>query len=67
MSSPGRVPPSIVLIVLGSVARLSIADLFTSGFVIAFVLLVALAIIALWRSRDDRSTLPPARPSGDQT
>ena len=44
------VPPSIVLIVLGSVAGLSIAALFTSGFVIAFVLLVALAIVARWKS-----------------
>ena len=44
------VPPSIVLIVLGSVASVSIAALFTSGFVIAFVLLVALAIVARWKS-----------------
>jgi tripartite ATP-independent transporter DctM subunit len=44
------VPPSIVLIVLGSVASLSIAGLFTSGFVIAFVLLMALAIVARWKS-----------------
>jgi len=40
------VPPSIVLIVLGSVAGVSIAALFTSGFAIAMVLLVALAILA---------------------
>ena len=33
------VPPSIVLIVLGSVAGVSIAGLFTSGFVVAMVLL----------------------------
>jgi tripartite ATP-independent transporter DctM subunit len=38
------VPPSIVLIVLGSVAGVSIAGLFTSGFVIAMVLLLGLAI-----------------------
>lgn len=48
------VPPSIVLIVLGSVAGLSIADLFVSGFVIAFVLLVALAVVARWRGGDER-------------
>ncbi|MCO5066613.1 MAG: TRAP transporter large permease subunit [Rhizobiaceae bacterium] len=48
------VPPSIVLIVLGSVAGLSIADLFTSGFVIAFVLLVALAIVARLRTRGEK-------------
>jgi tripartite ATP-independent transporter DctM subunit len=40
------VPPSIVLIVLGSVAGVSIAGLFTSGFAIAMVLLLALAVLA---------------------
>jgi tripartite ATP-independent transporter DctM subunit len=40
------VPPSIVLIVLGSVAGVSIAGLFTSGFVIAMVLLAVLAVLA---------------------
>jgi tripartite ATP-independent transporter DctM subunit len=47
------VPPSIVLIVLGSVAGVSIAGLFTSGFVIAMVLLVALAVLARWRARGE--------------
>lgn len=45
------VPPSIVLIVLGSVAGVSIAGLFTSGFVVAMVLLVVLAILARWKAR----------------
>lgn len=45
------VPPSIVLIVLGSVAGVSIAGLFTSGFVIAMVLLVVLAVLARWKAR----------------
>jgi tripartite ATP-independent transporter DctM subunit len=45
------VPPSIVLIVLGSVAGVSIAGLFTSGFVVAMVLLAVLAILARWKSR----------------
>jgi tripartite ATP-independent transporter DctM subunit len=40
------VPPSIVLIVLGSVAGVSIAGLFTSGFVVAMVLLSVLAVLA---------------------
>jgi tripartite ATP-independent transporter DctM subunit len=44
------VPPSIVLIVLGSVAGVSIAALFTSGFVIATVLLLALAVLARWKA-----------------
>jgi tripartite ATP-independent transporter DctM subunit len=45
------VPPSIVLIVLGSVAGVSIAGLFTSGLVVAMVLLAALAVLARWKSR----------------
>jgi tripartite ATP-independent transporter DctM subunit len=45
------VPPSIVLIVLGSVAGVSIAGLFTSGVVVAMVLLVALAVLARWKAR----------------
>ncbi|MBK4215146.1 TRAP transporter large permease subunit [Paracoccus caeni] len=47
------VPPSIVLIVLGSVAGVSIAGLFTSGFAIAFVLLVVLAVLARWKARNE--------------
>lgn len=44
------VPPSIVLIVLGSVAGVSIAGLFNAGFVIAGVLLAALAGLARWKA-----------------
>jgi tripartite ATP-independent transporter DctM subunit len=44
------VPPSIVLIVLGSVAGVSIAALFTSGFIIAMVLLLVLAVLARWKA-----------------
>ncbi|MBL0402615.1 TRAP transporter large permease subunit [Microvirga aerilata] len=47
------VPPSIVLIVLGSVAGVSIAGLFTSGFAIAMVLLAVLAILARWKARGE--------------
>jgi tripartite ATP-independent transporter DctM subunit len=47
------VPPSIVLIVLGSVAGVSIASLFTSGVVVAAVLLVALAVLARWKARHE--------------
>ncbi len=47
------VPPSIVLIVLGSVAGVSIAALFTSGFVIAFVLLLTLAVLARFKARHE--------------
>jgi tripartite ATP-independent transporter DctM subunit len=47
------VPPSIVLIVLGSVAGVSIAGLFTSGFAIAMVLLLVLAVLARWKARGE--------------
>jgi len=47
------VPPSIVLIVLGSVAGVSIAGLFQSGFVIALVLLLALLVLARWKARHE--------------
>ena len=50
------VPPSIVLIVLGSVAGVSIAGLFTSGFAIALVLLVVLALLARWKARGENMT-----------
>ncbi|WP_287182729.1 TRAP transporter large permease subunit [Mesorhizobium sp.] len=49
------VPPSIVLIVLGSVAGVSIAALFTSGFVIAVVLLLVLAVLARWKASGESS------------
>jgi tripartite ATP-independent transporter DctM subunit len=47
------VPPSIVLIVLGSVAGVSIAGLFQSGFVVAMVLLAALLVLARWKARKE--------------
>jgi len=47
------VPPSIVLIVLGSVAGVSIAGLFKSGVVVAMVLLIALALLARWKARHE--------------
>ena len=47
------VPPSIVLIVLGSVAGVSIAGLFESGFFVAMVLLLALLILARWKARNE--------------
>jgi len=47
------VPPSIVLIVLGAVAGISIAGLFNAGFVVAVVLLVTLMILARWKARHE--------------
>ncbi len=47
------VPPSIVLIVLGAVAGVSIAGLFQAGVTVAMVLLVALAVLARWKARTE--------------
>jgi len=47
------VPPSIVLIVLGAVAGVSIAGLFNAGFVVAGVLLLALVALARWKARNE--------------
>lgn len=53
------VPPSIVLIVLGSVAGVSIAALFQSGFVVAMVLLLALLVLARWKARHEDTSGAP--------
>lgn len=50
------VPPSIVLIVLGSVAGVSIVGLFQAGVTVAAVLLVALAVLARWKARKEDMT-----------
>ena len=50
------VPPSIVLIVMGAVAGISIAGLFQSGVVIAGVLLLALLVLARWKARHEDMT-----------
>ena len=47
------IPPSLVLITIGSVVQgLSIAALFTGGLLPAFVAALALVIVAWWRSRN---------------
>jgi tripartite ATP-independent transporter DctM subunit len=47
------VPPSIMLIVLGSVAGVSIAGLFNAGAVVATVLLMVLLGLARWKARGE--------------
>jgi tripartite ATP-independent transporter DctM subunit len=47
------VPPSIVLIVVGSIAGVSIAGLFQSGFVVAMALLLTLLLLARWKARNE--------------
>lgn len=59
------VPPSLVLITIGSVTGVSIAALFTGGLLPALVLGLSLCVVIGWRSRRDR--LPQAqRPSWAQ-
>lgn len=48
------IPPSLVLITIGSVTDVSIAALFTGGFLPALVLAVALGMLARYRARDDK-------------
>jgi tripartite ATP-independent transporter DctM subunit len=50
------IPPSLVLITIGSVTGVSIASLFTGGLMPAVVLALALAAIARYRSRDEDMT-----------
>lgn len=47
------IPPSLVLITVGSVTSVSISALFTGGLLPALVVALALAAVAWWRSRDD--------------
>lgn len=53
------VPPSIVLITIGSVTGVSIASLFTGGLVPALVLGSMLCLLVFWRAR--KSEESPAR------
>ena len=47
------IPPSIVLITIGSVTGVSIAALFTGGILVAMVLLAILAVLARWNRRHE--------------
>ncbi len=47
------IPPSLVLITIGSVTGVSISALFTGGLMPALVLAAALAVIARWRGRNE--------------
>ena len=47
------IPPSLVLITIGTVTAVSIADLFTGGLLPAVVLALAMAVVVWWRARHD--------------
>lgn len=58
------IPPSLVLIIIGSVTGVSIAALFTAGLLPAAVCAIFLVVVVLWRSKDDdvsKATRPTAR------
>ncbi|HTW85117.1 MAG TPA: TRAP transporter large permease subunit [Candidatus Sulfotelmatobacter sp.] len=54
------IPPSLVLIIIGSVTGISIAALFTAGLLPAFVCAVLLVIVALWDAKRENATLSKA-------
>lgn len=58
------IPPSLVLITLGSVTGISIASLFTAGLIPALVLAAALALLVFVRSRNDKPVQSAPRERG---
>jgi tripartite ATP-independent transporter DctM subunit len=56
------IPPSLVLIIIGSVTGVSIAGLFAAGLVPAAIAAIFLIVVVLLRSRNDRNELA-RRPS----
>lgn len=53
------IPPSIVLITIGSVTGVSIASLFTGGLMPGLVLALMLCLLIGWRARREGAQLPP--------
>ncbi|MGD1067787.1 MAG: TRAP transporter large permease subunit [Vulcanimicrobiaceae bacterium] len=51
------IPPSLVLIIIGSVTGVSIAALFTAGLLPALVCAILLIVVALWDARREHATL----------
>jgi tripartite ATP-independent transporter DctM subunit len=53
------IPPSLILITIGSVTSISIAALFTGGLMPGFVVGLILCAMVGWRARREDRTLPP--------
>ena len=53
------IPPSLVLITIGSVTGVSIAALFRGGLLPGVVLALVLALVARWRSGHEAANRPP--------
>ena len=60
------VPPSIVLIAIGSATGVSIAALFAGGLIPALVLALALGVIAWWRSGGDKTEMAEKIPNKEK-
>jgi len=56
------IPPSLVLIIIGSVTGVSIAALFTAGLLPALVCSIFLVAVALWSARKENLTLSKRAP-----
>jgi tripartite ATP-independent transporter DctM subunit len=56
------IPPSLVLIIIGSVTGVSIAALFTAGLLPALVCSVFLVILALWKARREHQSVTQRAP-----
>ncbi|MCC2099181.1 MAG: TRAP transporter large permease subunit, partial [Hyphomicrobiales bacterium] len=55
------IPPSIILVIYGGVAELSVARLFAASMLPGLLLLVLYMIIASWRARQDGEAPAPVR------
>jgi tripartite ATP-independent transporter DctM subunit len=56
------IPPSLVLIIIGSVTGVSIAALFTAGLLPALVCSILLIALALWNARRENQAVSPRAP-----
>ncbi|GAC1659061.1 MAG: TRAP transporter large permease subunit [Candidatus Elarobacter sp.] len=56
------IPPSLVLIIIGSVTGVSIQAMFTAGLLPAFVISLLLIAVALWDAKRENATLSQRAP-----
>ena len=58
------IPPSLVLIIIGSVTGVSIQAMFTAGLLPAFVISLLLVAVALWDAKRENATLSERASAG---
>jgi tripartite ATP-independent transporter DctM subunit len=56
------IPPSLVLIIIGSVTGVSIQAMFTAGLLPAFVISIFLVAVAMWEAKRENATLSARAP-----